>query len=138
MRAWFERHREELYDYGFALVLVLSLIIAAIAMVVLFTVSTPAHANICERYHMQKVITRGGRSWRCRHVRPQMRREKVTPPVPRSRPGTVLAPQTVEVAAAVPLVRAVRVIPIFNGLTVRERIERAFDKLVIFPVEDEP
>ena len=84
-------------------------------------------ADICERHRMQKVFTLGGRSWRCRRVRdaalrvPQMRGEKLSSAVP----------QDIGV-------RVVRTIGFFHGMTPSERIERAFDKLWIFPVEDEP
>jgi len=43
-----------------------------------------------------------------------------------------------DASAAVPTIRTVRTVPIVHGMTPGERVERAFDKLMIFPVEDEP
>lgn len=49
-----------------------------------------------------------------------------------ARPNSVPESQPVEEP---PAIRAVRVISLFNGITASERIERAFDRLMIFPVE---
>jgi hypothetical protein len=130
------------------IVLWIALTVGGIALglaVVTLIASPPAHgSSICERHNMQKVYTRGGRSWRCKRVRFTDLRQKRTQPMGRSDEltsgelvrSTVSDP--VPPGRALDAVRTVRIIPITNGLTVHQRIERAFDKLHLFPVEDEP
>jgi len=119
-------------------VLLIGLAVVAATIAFLFA-SPPAHgASICERHGMVKQITRGGRSWRCKRVRAH-RVHQVALRVPQIEPQKI-TPTTLAEKSTLPIdaVRTVRVIPIINGFTVQQRIERAFDVLIRFPIEDEP
>jgi hypothetical protein len=134
-------------------VLLIGLAVVAAVIAFLFA-SPPAHgASICERHGMVKQITRGGRSWRCMRVRITDLRQKRTQPMGRSDeltsgelvrstvsdpvpPGPATSAE--KSTTAIDAVRTVRIIPIYGRSTVHERIERAFDVLVRFPLEDEP
>jgi len=121
------------------MVLVLGGIALGLAVFSLMSSTPAAAASICERHNMQKVFTRGGRSWRCKRVRTtrilavQRTGRTASEDKPGEHASRMLTRQDLE-----PEVRTVRIIPIINGLTVHQRIERAFDKLMVFPVEDEP
>jgi len=117
------------------IVLTIGGIVLGLAVFSLLSSTPAAAANVCERHNMVKQITRGGRSWRCKRVR-ILRAQRAGLTASEDKPNVHASrmhiPQDLE-----PQVRTVRVIPIINGLTVHERIDRAFEMLVRFPIEDE-
>lgn len=159
MRAWIDRHRDQLLDLGFALALFTALALATLAMLGLFYIS-PAHSATCAarpgvshgkvwwRWRIDR--ERGVRCWYpgskySRRARYYVRTASLRKRVGRSdeltsgelvrRTDSLPVPPELEVAALEP--RRVRAIIFYNGLTAHERIGRAFDKLMIFPIEDE-
>jgi hypothetical protein len=128
-----------------AIVFALS-VVAIIAIVSLVT--DRAHgASLCERHGMQKVWIRGGRSWRCKRVRvfaakSRVRQATASSTQPIEPIGNRRDPLSVKLVSqgdlSEPSIRLVRTVPIVHGLTPNERIERAFDKVMLFPVVDEP
>lgn len=124
MRPDEERRREDLRRLIWAAIAFV-LAVAFVIAILLFAGGRAHGANICERHKLTKVYTRGGRSWRCRRVRHaalRFRKNVVTKAIPQGELE----------------IRTVRTIRFYPGLTPHQRIERGFDKINLFPVEDEP
>lgn len=119
-------------------------------VIALFTITmAPAHGATCATH---PGVSHGSVWWRWRDVNgrrcwyPGSRyasRRHSRPAALRQTARETRSPQSVEPAGmsapAVepPATRRVRIIPIVNGRTINERVQRAFDKLMIFPVVDE-
>ena len=131
-----------------ALVVALVFVIAALVSLFVATPATSAtcgarpglsHGKIWWRWRYDRTGARcwypGTRYGKRRYHRvamlrlPQTKAEKLTPTISAEK-STLVEP--------IEAVRTVRIIPIYGHFTVQERIERAFDKLLVFPVEDEP
>lgn len=144
--SWLERHRDAVFESVIYLTLVLPVGMALVFMFVLFS-TKPASPSTCAsrpgissgstwwRYRYRNGVRcwyPGRRSMVIRHRRsqPQIKPQILTPPpLPQPRPRGVESDSEQ---------RTVRVIQIYRRSNVHERIERAFDKLIVFPVEDEP
>lgn len=114
-------------------IVVYILIVLALSIIVTISVigivkGATRSGNICERHNMVKQITRGGKSWRCARI---SKSRSANAPSASMR----YEPVSLELIDGI---RTVRTVPMFYGITVNQRIERAFDKVMLFPVEDEP
>lgn len=144
--SWLERHRDAVFESVIYLTLVLPVGMALVFMFVLFS-TKPASPSTCAS---RPGISSGSTWWRYRYrngVRcwyPGRRYARIHRS-PRNKIIAEKSPAILSVRrfgtdqdSAEPEPRTVRVIQIYRRSNVHERIERAFDKLIVFPVEDEP